>query len=63
MISNYLEATEGEKQQSICWYNYETFCSKKLKDSSAVCVFDREEKPKTGLRQWQHINELETYII
>ena len=26
-------------------------------------MFDREESPKTALRQWQHVLELETYII
>ena len=26
-----------------------------------MCVFHRQENPKTGQRQWQHIHELETY--
>ena len=26
-------------------------------------MFDREENNKTGLRQWQHIQEPETYAI
>ena len=33
------------------------------KERSSVCVFDCEENPITGLRQWQQIHALETYII
>ena len=26
-------------------------------------MFDREENPEKGLRQWKHIHDLETHII
>lgn len=36
---------------------------KELKKRFSLCVFDREEGPKTGTGKWQHILELETYVI
>lgn len=41
----------------------DTLTLKDLKNGFTPCFFDQEESPKTGLRQWQHVLELEDYII
>ena len=43
--------------------NCDTLTSKELKRRFLLYVFDREESSKLRLRQWQHILDLETYII
>ena len=41
----------------------DTLTPEELKNRFSPCLFDQEESPKTGLKQWQHILELEAYII